>query len=294
VTGRASTIAIASLALVSITAGTMADQPTASAARIVGGYHALAGDFHLHSFPSTWSTLSPIDTVLEARHRGLDVIAMTPHERTWAGKLGNWFTRQIAGPIVIVGEEITAPRYHLLGVGISKTVPHGGPLADAIASVHAQGGVAIIAHPYFMDWLADDAPELKALDGAEIVRPETLASEDSATRLRAFFARGSFTAIGSSDFHGLGPMGFARTWVFAREATAEGVIDALREGRTVVYGRDRAYGNPELIALAEQAGLPHDVPPLPLPGTLAWFSRIGILIALAAVLLRASTRGTVP
>lgn len=63
------------------------------------------------------------------------------------------------------------------------------------------------------------------------------------------------------------------------------MIDALRDGRTVAYGRDRVFGNPELIALAEQSGLPHDVPPIPLPGALAWFSRIGILAALAAVLL---------
>jgi hypothetical protein len=279
------TIGVVSLALASIAAGTIADEPTPSAARVIGEYHALAGDFHVHSFPGTWSTLSPIGTVLEAKHRGLDVIAMTPHESTWAAKLGAWFTQRIAGPIVIVGEEITAPRYHLLGIGISNTIPYGVPLADALAAVHAQGGVAIIAHPYEMEWLADDAPELRAIDGAEVVRPETLVSEDAAARLRAFFARGSFTAIGSSDSHGLGPIGFARTWVFAREPTAQSVIDALRDGRTVVYGQDRVFGNPELIALAEQSSLPHEVPPLPLPGALAWFSRIGILATLAAVLL---------
>jgi predicted metal-dependent phosphoesterase TrpH len=286
VRGRARTIAVVFLTLLSIAAGTIADQPTPSAARMVGGYHALSGDFHVHSFPSTWSTLSPIGTVLEARHRGLDVIAMTPHDSIWAAKLGAWFSRRIAGPIVIVGEEITAPRYHMIGVGMSETVPHGLPLADAIASVHRQGGVAIIAHPYEMEWLADAAPELRALDGAEIVRPEALVSDEATTRLREFFARGPFTAVGSSDFHGLGPMGFARTWVFAREPTSQGVIDALREGRTIVYGRDRIYGNAELIALAEKSGgLPHGVPPVPLPGALAWFSRIGILAALAAVLL---------
>lgn len=206
--GLVRAIVVAALALASIAAGTVVDVPTPSKASVLGGYYVLACDFHVHSFPSTWSTLSPIDTVLEARHRGLDVIAMTPHESIWAGKLGAWFTRRIAGPIVIVGEEITAPRYHLIGVGISKTIQYGVPLADAIASVQAQGGVAIIAHPYEMDWLADDAPELRALDGAEIARPEALVSDEAAARLRAFFARGSFTAIGSSDFHGLGPIGF--------------------------------------------------------------------------------------
>jgi predicted metal-dependent phosphoesterase TrpH len=284
-TRHARSLAVAAVVLGSMAAGTIADAPTPSAAKLVGGYHALAGDFHVHSFPSTWSTLSPIGTVLEARHRGLDVIAMTPHDSTWAATLGAWFARGSVNPIVIAGEEITAPEYHLIGVGLSQTIPHGVPLADAIASVHAQGGVAIMAHPYGMDWLAANAPELRALDGAEVVRPEALVDEEAAARLRDFFARGTFTAIGSSDFHGLGPIGFARTWVFAREATAQGVLDALRDGRTVVYGRDRVHGDPELIALAAQAGLPHDPPTSPLTGALAWLSRIGILAALAAVLV---------
>jgi predicted metal-dependent phosphoesterase TrpH len=284
VTSRARTVVALLMVLGAIGAGSIADTPTASAARVVGGYHAIAGDFHVHSFPSTWSTLSPIGTVIEARHRGLDVIAMTPHESIWAAKLGAWFSGVTGGPIVIIGEEITAPRYHLIGVGLSSTIPHGVPLAEAIASVHAQGGVSIIAHPYDMDWLPADAPELQAIDGAEVVRGEALVDDEAAARLGNFFARGSFTAIGSSDFHGLGQIGFARTWVFARERSARGVMDALREGRTVVYGRDRTYGDPALVALAAEAGLPHDVPPWPLQGVPAWLSRIGILAVLASIL----------
>lgn len=277
-------VAAASVVVAAMAAGTIADGPTPSAARMVGGYHALAGDFHVHSFPSTWSTLSPIDTVLEAKHRGLDVIAITPHDSIWGARIGAWFARAIGGPIVIVGEEITAPQYHLIGVGLSEAIPRGLPFADAISAVQSQGGVAIVAHPYEMDWLGDDAAELRALDGAEVVRPEALVDEEAAARLRRFFARGSFTAVGSSDFHGLGPVGFSRTWVFTREPTALGVIGALRDGRTVTYGRDHTFGNAELIALAEQADLPRGVPSTPLRGALAWLSRIAILAALAGML----------
>ena len=285
-TPRALPVVATAVTIAAIAAGTLVDRPTPSAARTMGGYHVLAGDFHVHSFPQTWSLLSPIDTVLEARHRGLDVIAMTPHDSVWAGKLGAWFSREIGGPVVIVGQEITARRYHLIGLDLRKAIPSGLPLDESISRVHAQNGVAIIAHPYRMDWLSAGAPELRALNGAEIVRPEALAHSEAADRLDEFFARGTFTAIGSSDFHGLGPMGYARTWVFARERTAQGVMEALREGRTITYGRSRTYGDPALAALAEQnGGLPHDVPPVPLPGGLGWFSRIGILAALSAMLL---------
>ncbi len=52
--------------------------------------------------------------------------------------------------------------------------------------------------------------------------------------------------------------GFSRTYVFVREVTEQGVLDALRERRTVAVDRDgRSYGDAELIRLAEaNGGLP--------------------------------------
>ena len=67
----------------------------------------------------------------------------------------------------------------------------------------------------------------------------------------AFRARAPVAAIGSSDFHGIGRLGMCRTYVFARDNSAEAVIEAIRAKRTVVYGRNgRAYGDPALIAAA--------------------------------------------
>jgi len=47
-----------------------------------------------------------------------------------------------------------------------------------------------------------------------------------------------------------------RTFVFVREATAAGILDAIRAKRTVVYGGPdaKAYGDPELIRVAEADG----------------------------------------
>ena len=44
--------------------------------------------------------------------------------------------------------------------------------------------------------------------------------------------------MGSSDFHGLGRLGLCRTFVFARDTSAEAIIEAIRAQRTVVYGRE--------------------------------------------------------
>src|SRR5262245_27057738 len=118
-------LAIGGLLAAALVAGTVSDAPAVHASRTIGGYQVLETDFHVHSFPFSWSTLSPWDTVLEARRQGLDVIVMTPHNHVWVAKLGHWFSQRIDGPLVIVGEEIAAARYHLLAAGIGNPVCEG-------------------------------------------------------------------------------------------------------------------------------------------------------------------------
>jgi hypothetical protein len=121
---------------------------------------------------------------------------------------------------------------------------------------------------------------------AEVVRPEAQNNDRAASQLREFFRRAQVTAIGDSDYHGLGPMGYSRTYVFARERTERAVLDALREGRTVVYDRDLVYGDPALIQLAAAAGgLPRELPEWPTSGPVRLFSRMATLVALVLVLL---------
>jgi hypothetical protein len=76
--------------------------------------------------------------------------------------------------------------------------------------------------------------------------------------------------------------------VFTREATEQGVLDAIRAGRTVVYDRGRAYGDPELMQLAAQDGrLPRFDPAALSTGFSVMMSRItgiaGLLLAFFSV-----------
>jgi predicted metal-dependent phosphoesterase TrpH len=277
------------LLVVSMIIGTLSDVPRQNTRLQLGEYDVLAADFHIHSFPLSWGLLSPWDTVIQARREGLDVIAMTPHNHTWAAKVGQWFSRISKGPIVLVGEEIHSTGYHVLALKIKKTIPWRQPASSAIDEVHRQGGVAIAAHPIASYSSAYDDEALKKLDDSEVVHPLALRDEAAAAELRQFFGRGRFTAIGDTDYH-IGPMspqvgvmGLCRTFVFVREPTEDGVIAALREGRTVVYDRDRVYGDPSLIQLAAKDGR---LPKLALteqkPSSLVLFSGvIGVLGLLA-------------
>jgi hypothetical protein len=259
----------------------------------LGGYRVLAVDFHTHS--SMWSDgmLTPWGLVLEAERQGLDAIAVTAHNETWDAHVARRFAQRFGGPIVLVGEEIVRPSYHLIAAGIRETVSFRQPAADAMDDVHRQGGVAIAAHPDLNFWEGFDVPAMQRLDGSEICHPSVLVPEfiwreDVQGEYERFAARAPVAAIGSSDFHGLGPVGLCRTYVFVTEVSERGILDAVRARRTVVYGRDRReYGDPALVQLAAEYGRLRDREPFRQPaGWLDWVSRIAGLLGLAGLIAR--------
>src|SRR5262249_23301228 len=146
----------------------------------------------------------------------------------------------------------STPNYHLIAAGIRERVSFRLSAAAAIDEIHRQGGIAIAAHPRPEFWPAYDALAMPRLDSAEICHPMIFSMPDVQRELVEFAARGRAAAIGSSDFHGIGPMGMCRTFVFAREATEQAILDAVREHRTIVYGLpDRPFGDPALVRLVE-------------------------------------------
>jgi len=268
-----------------IATGTAIDHtPTRSMER-AGEYFVLAGDFHVHAFPGD-GALAPWTLRDEAAQAGLDVFAVTNHNRTFTAQLARWLAGLSNGPIVIAGQEITNPRYHLIAIGIEHTVNASQPAAGAIADVHAQGGVAIAAHPTPMFHGYDDDATVTALDGTEAAHPADAQEEQE--MFSAFFERArrlkpSIAPIGSSDFHASPSLARCRTLVFAREPTVSGVIDAIRSGRTIAVDQNgRQYGDPALVGLiahASPAGRSDEQASLRrLSVALAWLGLVGMLL----------------
>jgi predicted metal-dependent phosphoesterase TrpH len=245
---------LGALLAASVIVGTAIDRPPAPNPIALGRYRVVAADFHTHS--STWSdgALTPWGLVLEAKYQGLDAIAITGHRQTHDAKWGRWFSEQIGGPTVLIGEELPEIPHHLIAVGITETVDSSLDIAAQIAEVHRQGGIAIAAHPGEMFWRGWE-PVLDRLDGTEICHPAIDSYAEAQTIFERFAQKTRAAAIGSSDFHGFGRLGMCRTFVFARDTSAAAILEAIRARRTVVYGRNgQAYGDPELIRLAAADG----------------------------------------
>ena len=251
---RASAVLLIAGALGGSLAGT--GLPSRTPARD-GEFFVLAGDFHVHGFPGdgalpAWALRD------EARRRGLDVIAFTNHNQRLAGRIGRFVAGDTATPLVLRAEEITAAHYHMAAVGIERAIPGTLPAAEAIAEVHAQGGVAIAAHPDAMFWRGLDEAAQRTLDGAEIAHPMILGDPISRAQLIAFTRstrelNPHLAPIGSTDYHYRQPMGLCRTYLFVREYSEAGVLEAIRAGRTVAFDPEGGlYGDPDLTAAVER------------------------------------------
>ncbi|MEO6213495.1 MAG: CehA/McbA family metallohydrolase [Vicinamibacterales bacterium] len=200
----------------------------------------LVGDFHVHAFPA--DGMLPVWAIQrEAERRGLDVVAITNHNRNFAVPLARATGLLNDYPIVIPSQELTTPRYHMVAVGVSEMIDWRLSAREAIEAIHAQGGVALAAHPVPESWADRDPLVLGMLDGAEVVHPTMLSAANRVREFRVFYdtARGmnpDLAPIGSSDYHGGAPLGLCRTYLVVNEVSREGVLEAIRNGRTVASG----------------------------------------------------------
>lgn len=278
--------AAAVLVAAGLAAGSALDtRPPLPAPVRAGGYHVMAADFHVHAFPGD-GALPQWELAREAARRGLHAIVVSNHNQTVAARLRETLPGWVFPvdhrelPILILAQEVTTPGFHLIAAGISRTVDWRLPELEIVRDVHAQGGVVIAAHPVERSWKGSDAL-LASLDGAEVAHPLTGMLDTGRDELTAFFVRArainpDLAPIGSSDFHMVAPLGACRTYVFASEPTREGVLAAIRGGRTVAEDQDGVlYGDPALTLLLDQASAT-DRPAAP---------RRGALLAAALVLL---------
>jgi hypothetical protein len=112
-------------------------------------HHRGLADVHMHTTYSdgTGTVIEVLD--FAERNTSLDVIAITDHDtiegalraRDEAEKRAYRFE-------IIVGEEISTREGHLLALFLTERIAPGQSVERSIEQVHAQGGLAIVAHPF--------------------------------------------------------------------------------------------------------------------------------------------------
>lgn len=202
-------------------------------------------DLHMHS---TYSDgVGSIQQILAyaQRRTDLDVIALTDHDvidgalrarDLWAG--GSYRFD------FIVGEEVSTRSGHLLALFIEKRIPPHLSMEESIDLIHAQGGLAVVAHPlnqlFRHSCPAAVLDRIKAsesvwLDGIETWNASfcgIYANRVAMQRNREYYG---WPELGNSDAHTLGAIGSGCTWFAGK--TARDVRAAIEAGETAPGGR---------------------------------------------------------
>jgi predicted metal-dependent phosphoesterase TrpH len=218
-------------------------------------------DLHIHSLAS--DGISGVAEILEhaERRAGLDVIAITDHERIDAAVAARAMAERTGRRIeVIVGEEITTRGGHLLGLGLRERIRPFQSLKTSVARVHEQGGVAVVAHPLVpyplcasarsIRRLLDEADPIYHPDGIEAFNPTT-AGMRWHRRVPPFVEAVGLAALGNSDAHRAQDIGQAVTTFPG--TTAEELLTAIRERRTDWDGSFYAWRS-QLSMVRQQMG----------------------------------------
>ena len=195
---------------------------------------------------------SPEAILIAAEATGMTVIALTDHDDI----RGSFVLRDLASkrgsPVAVVpGIEVTTRGGHLLALFVEDEVPQFRPLADTVAAIHRQGGLAVVPHPLSyltfsvgeraLRALAELGESASFIDGIELINPSY------AGRVRVKRAAWLNTHVlrvaetGSSDAHHAALVGTAWTEfpgdgpddlyaaIVARTTTASGRAWTLRE-----------------------------------------------------------------
>lgn len=212
----------------------MPEERTRSSNRYAAGGRWYRGATHAHSTASD-GALSPREMLRLYGEAGYDFLFLTDHDVTAD-------IQSPGGPLLgINGAELSQapgePHYHLLAYGISRQIPRSLGLREKIEAIHGEGGLAVLAHPYWSDApLGDFARE--AIDGVEIYNHAANwlnGKGSSISQWESFLEKNpALPGFAGDDAHHQPhePALWRKAWVMAKadSLTKASILDALRRG----------------------------------------------------------------
>ena len=198
----------------------------------------LRADFHSHSNYSRDSVIGPQAFVDNCVRKGVTCIAVTDHDEIEGAFVIEKLARERAdGKLkVVIGEEVKTAEGEIIGLFLKELVQRGLSPEDTIDAIHAQGGLAVIPHPYDIfrrSVLTDEAIErvktrVDAIEGFNC--RNILARHDEKARDTAAGVDKPITL--GTDSHSPWEMGAATLEIDDFETPQE-LLRSLRGGRIV-------------------------------------------------------------
>ncbi len=199
----------------------------------------LSVELHSHSELS-YDGRDPIELLLEqAEAVGLDALAVTDHDEIDASLEAAAIADEY-GLVGIPGMEVSSAAGHILALGVEELIPAGLSYDETLDRIRESGGIAVVPHP-FQASRHGVAPhvtrdQLANADAIEVYNSRLFTGRANRQAERFAELRGLPMTAGS-DAHIAEMVGQAVTEVDAYHRSAEGILDAVSEGRTTVVGK---------------------------------------------------------
>lgn len=189
-------------------------------------------DLHIHSQRSPDGCMSLSEIVERARQAGLNGAAVCDHD------LALTDPPNYSDFLLIPGVEVSTQYGHLLGLFVTGPV-ETRDFFEAVEIIHAQGGLAVLAHPFQRNRNpARLEPAVPLLDGAEVWNSRADRKIPQANALAAEFVQAhGLRPFAGSDAHLPQEIGNGVTTVQAEALTLEAAKAALRTGAVRTSGR---------------------------------------------------------
>lgn len=212
----------------------------------------LRAELHSHSSLSH-DGRDPIELILgQAEAIGLDALAITDHDAVEASREAADKASQY-GLIGVPGIEVSSQAGHILGIGVTELIPKGRSFEDTIELIHDAGGIAILPHPFQKSrhGVGPNVPPnvLAMADAIEVYNSRLLTGRGN-RQARQFAEIHNLPMTAGSDAHISEMVGQAVTAIDTNVRTVNGIVDAIRDGKTSIQGNR----TPWRISLQQAAG----------------------------------------
>jgi predicted metal-dependent phosphoesterase TrpH len=201
-------------------------------------------DLHIHTTASD-GVASVLDVLnFVAEQRALNVIAITDHD-TLDASLWAYERQHLYKFDIIPGVEVSSRDGHILALWVTNPIKANMSIADTVAAIHEQKGLAVLAHPFHpyikkhskqaMRHFRKPKGLLEAGFDALEIHNSGIAGTGSNWIAKKVAKKLGMAVTAGSDAHTLGAIGTAET-IFTG-SSAEDLRQALITKSTVAKGR---------------------------------------------------------